>query len=52
MATVKFDGLACGYCRAKTRRMYATPRGTKGRIQHSRWWVCENGHKIMRKRAQ
>jgi hypothetical protein len=51
MASAKFEGAPCGCCGTKTRRMYAAPRGTKARTQHPRWWVCENGHKIVRKRG-
>lgn len=50
MATpTKYDGSPCSYCRAKSRRMYLSGRGAKGRMQHSRWHVCENGHKLYRK---
>jgi hypothetical protein len=46
---IKYDGKACGYCGTKTRRAYAVGRGGKTRLQHSRWWTCEKGHKIFRK---
>lgn len=53
MAVTKYDFPLCSSgCGSKTRRMYAPPKGTKGRQQHSRWFVCERGHKIVRKRGQ
>jgi hypothetical protein len=48
----KYDGKACPVCRGGTRRMYPLPRQSKARIQHSRWWVCERGHQVYRKKGQ
>lgn len=50
MAT-EYKGPACSVCNTGTRPKFAPPRGgTKNsRRQHSRWWVCEKGHQLVRK---
>jgi len=51
---MKFDGKPCECCGTPTRTMYPVPAssGKKNtRLQHTRWWVCENGHKLYRKRG-
>lgn len=39
-----FDGKPCGYCGAKTRRLYPA-----GRTYNSRWKKCADGHRLYRK---
>lgn len=34
-----------------TRLMFPKGKGTKARTQHSRWHVCEKGHKLYIKRG-
>lgn len=48
----KFDGRPCGACGAKTRPKFEPGRGKGTRLQHSKFWVCENGHQVVRKRGQ
>jgi hypothetical protein len=49
---VKYTGSKCGYCGKRSRHMYEPGRGKGARMQHSRWWVCENGHKLVIKKGQ
>jgi len=49
---VKYDGKRCGACGSRTRHMFEPGKGKGARLQHSRWWVCEKGHKIVFKRGQ
>lgn len=41
----------CGACGTGLRRMFALAGGggKNSKTQHSRWKVCENGHKVYRK---
>jgi len=51
MRKTNYDGLPCPVCGSSTRRMFVLPKSQKGRVQHPRWWVCERGHKIYRKKG-
>lgn len=43
-------GKPCGVCGASVRRMFPHGKGNKARVQHSKFWVCEKGHKLYIKR--
>ena len=50
----QFSTPRCGYCTSLTRPMFAPGRG-KGknpRTQHSRWRVCQDGHKLYTKKRK
>lgn len=49
-----FNQGTCGYCGRACRKMFRDPNtgGKKNtKLQRTRWFVCENGHKIYRKRG-
>ena len=40
----------CGVDGSTVRPMFAPGKGKNARRQHARWYVCERGHKLYRKR--
>lgn len=48
--SAEFISVLCGVCGTRLRAKFRPGRGNKARIQHGRWFVCENGHLTCRKR--
>lgn len=46
-----FGGAPC-WCGQPTRLKFAKGKGQHARMQHSRWYICDKGHSLYRKRGQ
>ena len=48
----EYSTIRCSVCGAKTRRPFIKGPQQKAKRQRPKWWVCDNGHKLIRKVSQ